>query len=407
MICIKQILALAFIGSSFVAQTQTQEERAAPALITPTVNSSPLPKYDNDKLDYGMTIGIERTPKGRIWACWVGGGDNSNAFFVLATSDDNGNTWSKPRAVLDPHDKTLPEKRRTLVGSLWTDPKGRLWLFFDQSMAMFDGRAGTWYSICENPDAHQPTWSKPVRIWHGAALNKPVVLSNGDWLLVASLWYNGKKSAPVKDAFPELDSLRMANILASSDQGKTWTRRAGVLYKPSDLDESHIVEKKDGTLWLTSRMGKGLGESFSTDKGYTWSPSQESAIINVPSRHFMRRLKSGNLLLIKHGDKIDQRPRTRSQLAAFISDDDGKTWKGGLMLDERRGISYPDGFDAPDGYIYISYDRNRDTDGHILMARFTEKDILARKIVSKRSKLKMLISKPGVTEAPQPSDIAD
>jgi len=35
------------------------------ALVPPVVNTSPLPKYDYDKLDYGMTIGIERTPGGR------------------------------------------------------------------------------------------------------------------------------------------------------------------------------------------------------------------------------------------------------------------------------------------------------------------------------------------------------
>ena len=66
------------------------------ALIPPTLNTDPLPKYDYDKLDYGMTIGIERTPKGRLWACWVAGGDSPKAFFVLATSDDDGETWSKP-----------------------------------------------------------------------------------------------------------------------------------------------------------------------------------------------------------------------------------------------------------------------------------------------------------------------
>ena len=32
---------------------------------------------------------------------------------------------------------------------------------------------------------------------------------------------------------------------------------------------------------------------------------------------------------------------------------------------------------ALDGTLYISYDRNRKTDGEILLARFTEADILA------------------------------
>ncbi len=64
------------------------------------------------------------------------------------------------------------------------------------------------------------------------------------------------------------------------------------------------------------------------------------------------------------------------------------------MLDERKGISYPDGFQAPDGTLYISYDRNRSTDGETLLARFTEQDVAAGKLVSPRSKLRMLISRP-------------
>jgi sialidase-1 len=39
------------------------------ALIPPTLNTSPLPQYDYDKLDYGMTIGIgRRQPQGVLRA---------------------------------------------------------------------------------------------------------------------------------------------------------------------------------------------------------------------------------------------------------------------------------------------------------------------------------------------------
>jgi hypothetical protein len=64
------------------------------------------------------------------------------------------------------------------------------------------------------------------------------------------------------------------------------------------------------------------------------------------------------------------------------------------MLDDRKGISYPDGFQAPDGTLYISYDRNRAKDGEILLARFNEDDIFAGKLVGPKSKLQMLISRP-------------
>jgi len=155
------------------ARIGKMEKVADHALVPPVVNTSPLHEYDYDKLDYGMTIGIERTPGGRLWACWVAGGDSPDAFFVLASSDNDGETWSSPRVVLDSHADGLGAKRSILVGNLWTGPKGRLWLIFDQSMDMFDGRAGVWTTVCENPDANAPVWSKTRRIWHGVTLNKP------------------------------------------------------------------------------------------------------------------------------------------------------------------------------------------------------------------------------------------
>jgi hypothetical protein len=44
--------------------------------------------------------------------------------------------------------------------------------------------------------------------------------------------------------------------------------------------------------------------------------------------------------------------------------------------------------------ICISYHRNRAVDGEILMARFTEQDVVAQKLESAGSKLRMLISRP-------------
>jgi len=363
------------------------------ALVPPTLNTNPLPEYDYDKLDYGMTIGIERTPGGRLWACWVAGGDSPKAFFVLATSDDQGESWSSPRLVLDSHADDLPVDRSILVGNLWTDPLGRLWLIFDQSMDMFDGRAGVWATVCENPDADNPKWSLPRRIWHGVTLNKPTVLSNGEWMLPISLDQR-PGFRMFKGCFQELDPLRGANVFVSSDQGATWNRRGVVQFPNPDWHEHMIVERKDGSLWMLARTRKGIMQTTSTDGGKTWATPTEPANIRQPNARFhVRRMKSGRILLIKHGDQIDAH-KGRVQLSAWLSEDEGHTWQGGLVIDERKGISYPDGFQAPDGTIYISYDRNRATDGEILLARFTEEDIMAKELVAPDSRLKMLISRP-------------
>jgi hypothetical protein len=111
---------------------------------------------------------------------------------------------------------------------------------------------------------------------------------------------------------------------------------------------------------------------------------------------------SGNLLLVKHGP-LDQRIG-RSHLTAYLSKDDGKTWGGGLMLDERLGVSYPDGQQTSDGLIRIIYDYNRVSDRNILMAEFREEDVAAGKDVSGAVKLRQLVSKAtGGQEKPKPS----
>lgn len=388
-------------------ERETLRRIADLALIPPVMNTDPLPQYDYDRLDYGMTIGIERTPKGRLWACWVAGGDSPKAFFVLATSDDDGETWSKPRLVVDSHSPRLPRDRSILVGNLWTDPLGRLWLIFDQSMEMFDGRGGVWASICENPDAEEPAWSPPRRIWHGVTLNKPTVLSTGEWMLPISLdqrlgTHPSERGmfGPFQGLFPELDPLRGANVFVSTDKGATWQRRGGVAFPNPDWHEHMIVERRDTSLWMLARTAKGIMQSTSADGGRTWSEPTEPPGIRQPNARFhIRRLASGRLLLVKHGDRIDAH-EGRVQLSVWLSDDDGATWQGGLVLDERAGISYPDGLQAPDGTIFISYDRNRATDGEILLARFTEADVLAKRLVGPKSKLKMLISRP---LAPRPA----
>jgi hypothetical protein len=135
---------------------------------------------------------------------------------------------------------------------------------------------------------------------------------------------------------------------------------------------------------------QGLAETMSTDRGKTWGPVQRSAIKHGTSRFFVRRLKSGSLLLVKHGP-LDERVG-RTDLMAFVSDDDGQTWQGGLMLDDREDVTYPDGVQAPGGTIYIVYDHNRTPNGEVLMATFTEDDVRAARAVTDQARLRVVIT---------------
>lgn len=198
-------------------------------------------------------------------------------------------------------------------------------------MTYYDGRSGNWYSVCENPDSDNPTWTEPVYLGIGCTLQKPTVMSTGEWVLPVSLWprsrmnillEKGWKENPLKGAHPELDNQRGAHIMVSTDQGKTWKFRGMVKFPSPSFDEHLTIEKKDGTWWMTARTGVGIWQSFSTDKGFTWT-EPESYQPHVNSRHFIMRLSSGNLLLVRHG-MTDEKLPSRSHLRAFISTDDGK-----------------------------------------------------------------------------------
>ena len=161
-----------------------------------------------------------------------------------------------------------------------------------------------------------------------------------------------------------------------------------------------LVERRDGSLWLLVRTaGYGIGQSISIDQGRTWTPVSDW-LKQTTSRFFIRRLASGNLLLVKHGG-IDERGRGRSHLTAYLSKDDGKTWTGGLLLDERAEVSYPDGTQAPDGTVLVIYDWRRADEKHILMASFTEADILAGRFQSGVARQRVLINQAtGINSKP-------
>jgi hypothetical protein len=63
-------------------------------------------------------------------------------------------------------------------------------------------------------------------------------------------------------------------------------------------------------------------------------------------------------------------------------------------------VSYPDGTEGADGFIYVTYDRGRyeKDEQEILFAKFTEVDIKAGKLVSEGSRLKQMINRLADTE---------
>lgn len=349
--------ALVFMLPTCIAATAF----AAEAFMSPPAHvDSPRPEHAVTNRAFQGIPSMAIAPSGRIWANWYAGvtpGEDQNNYVVVTTSGDNGKSW-RESLVIDPDG---PGPVRAFDPELWMSPDGRLFVFWAQAQGHEGTVAGVWCIETDQPEDANPTWSKPRRITDGIMMCKPTVLTTGEWLLPVSTWRKTDNSA---------------RVIESSDQGKTWTLRGAchVPEKDRQFDEHMIVERRDGSLWMLVRTNYGIGESVSIDRGKTWPELTPSSLAHPSARFFITRLQSGNLLLVKHGpikEKIG-----RSHLTAYLSKNDGADWLGGLLLDERSGVSYPDGQQTPDGKIHIIYDYSRTSERKVLMASFTEADII-------------------------------
>lgn len=359
-------------------------------------------RFQDDYRRWQGIPSIEVTGQGRIFINFYTGQDAEvgGNIMVLCTSDDGGENFHSCTTVVEHPD---PECR-IYDPNLWIDPHGRLWMSYTQARGFNDGRSGVWMTICEDPDADILSWSAPRRIANGIMMNKPLVISNGDWLFPCAIWCDKSGSVPTERH--GLENEQYSNVYVSSDEGKTIQLRGHAEIPNRSFDEHMIVEKEDGKLWMLVRTFDGIGESYSEDHGYTWTTGRKSHIDGPCSRFFIRRLKSGRLLMINHyhfEQRIDlddimsqgnvKSWKGRSHLTAMLSEDDGKTWPYTLLLDERNEVSYPDAKEAEDGYIYITYDWERVKQREILMAKITEEDILKGRLESPLGKLRVLVNK--------------
>lgn len=344
--------------------------------------------YSEHRLWQGIPA-IEITKRGRMFCAFYSGEvkETIGNFVVLLKSDDIEH-FSEPITVL------YKEGYRCFDPCLWIDPLGRLWFIWSVMP-----HHATYAAVCDNPDADELSWSEPFILGHDVMMNKPTVLSTGEWLFPIAVWED-KLQQMIISTNDEIKRESGAFVYRSIDIGKSFEKFGGTRAENRSFDEHMILEKKDGTLAMYIRTKYGIAVSYSSDGGKTWSESRDSGLGGPCSRFFIRRLKSGRILLINHYDF-----NGRNNLTALLSEDDGETWKYRYLLDERNYVSYPDAVETDDGYIHIVYDRERggfkksmsevyECAREILYAKITEEDIISGKL-SKGSKVKCVISKLG------------
>ncbi len=364
----------------------------------PKINVKPGSHYSDENRRFANVTTVTKTPGGRLWAGFSGGGDGEGHlnYGMVVFSDDDGETWTSPQLVIDT-DGDGPIRTDHVV--VWTAPDGVLWVMFNQYPEGLRKRhSSLWAITCANPDDEHRRWSAPRKLADEQnLLNQPTVLRDGTWIFPTGCWIRCD-DVSIKESRERFPS----HPLISRDHGENF-ELGGPLYgdDPPDYDEYTVAERRDGTLVIYNRYGNGgekkrsILECESRDRGRSWTPMRVNGIPNARSRLVLMNLKSGNWLLVKHGTMewvSEEAFRGRSHMTAWLSRNEGETWEGGLMLDE-RDCAYPSGFQAEDCTIYVSYDRKRKEKAEMLLARFTEEEVLAGKGGSDRFALRLLINK--------------
>ncbi len=300
---------------------------------------------------YGLTV----TDKGSILALAEAridtGLDDGAHHIVLKRSTDKGQSFSESKIIVE----STKEQSWTNPTVLQDRITKEIFLFY----ALNHKNESTQVYFKTSKD-DGISWSAASEITslfvtnaHGWTFHLPgpghgIQLKNGR--LIIPVWH--RKSI----SFATKERKYGVNCVYSDDHGKTW--KVGGDTPVGELNESQIVEQKDGDLLLIGRTVTGSSDShqakvWSKDKGLTWTqkPEYDTALSGkmCDIGLISYSLKSGVMLVSQPSDL-----KKRMNLTIRLSMDEGKTWAVSKLLEE-GGATYSDLAILPDKSIICLY----------------------------------------------------
>jgi alpha-L-rhamnosidase len=328
---IKKFLFLFFVCNSSLVRAQT-------------VSSSQF-IYDSASFVSCHASTIVETPKGIIGA-WFGGKFEGDRDVNIYASWFINNKWSEPFQIADGF---INDSIRYACYNpvLFLTSKNELLLFYK-----IGPNVQGWTGWMKRSTNYGATWSKPERLPDGILgpiRNQPYEI-DGMLVCPSSTEKNGWK----------------VHFEYTTDNGKTWT-------KGPDLNDANpitgiqptILNHSNGVLQALTRSQNGTAnETWSYNNGKTWTPLQQTGLINNNSGIDAITLQDGRHLLVYNNCKAP----SRSPLNVAISKD-GKNWEPLLELENEVGaeFSYPYVIQTADEKIHITYTWKRKKIKHVVL----------------------------------------
>jgi len=293
-------------------------------------------------------------------------GDANQLMFIRSV--DGGISWSEPIKAFD-----LPGQAY-YANQVLEDREGVLHAVFHVFSAGGNGYRGRHLDLWYARKRAGEGWEKPKKIYTGyvGSMRGFIQLTNGRLLLPFARAVPSREQKP---ASGEVDyGWNEIATLYSDDSGENWVMADDLLtieVDPHNVTrygaiEPTLIEQKNGDVWMLIRTNTGrLYESFSKDRGTTWSQPQPTNWISSDSPATLTRLRDNRLIVMWCGNQRHDNPRSyanggREVLHAAISSDEGRTWHGYreilISLPESgqkgdRGAAYPSAVENSDGKV--------------------------------------------------------
>jgi predicted neuraminidase len=273
---------------------------------------------------------VEHEP-GKLLAAWFGGKDEGAKDVQIWSSVFDGKKWGE--LIVLGTEPGQPCWNPVLFKSA----KGTLHLWYKAGPS-----PETWTGYLRSSNDGGKSWSKPEMMpagFFGPVRAKPIQLANGTILAGTSL-------ESYRNWTPYVDR--------STDEGKTW-RRSNAFNVPEKFAQIQptLFETKDGRIvaLMRSRNPKLICRAESKDGGETFSPAEQTELLNPSAGIDAVRTRAGDVFLIYNPTQV-----FRSPISLACSSDDGKTWKKVADLETEPGeYSYPAIIETEAGKLEITY----------------------------------------------------